>query len=67
MGVERGECVVNADHTVWVVITRDDQRRIVDLEVLDQPPPWDLTALGQVAFVGNVNGGDSVPFTRGPQ
>jgi hypothetical protein len=55
------------DGTVWVVITRDDQRRITDVEILDQPPLWDLAALGQVAFVGNVNGGDSVPFTRGPQ
>jgi hypothetical protein len=56
---------VNRDQTVWVVITRDDRRRITDLEMLDSPPTWDLAAHGQVAFVGNVNGGDSVPFASG--
>jgi hypothetical protein len=65
--VEWGECVVNRDHTVWVVITRDADRRITDLEVLDIPRLWDLAAFGQVCFVGNVNGGDSVPFTSGAQ
>jgi hypothetical protein len=59
--------MVTRNRTVWVIITRDENRRITDVEVLDQPPLWDLAALGQVAFVGNVNGGDSVPFasTRG--
>jgi hypothetical protein len=59
--------MVGRDRTVLVVITRDSDRRIVDLEILDRPPQWDLAALGQVAFVGNVNGGDSVPFTSGAQ
>ncbi|WP_187365608.1 hypothetical protein [Trebonia kvetii] len=33
------------------------------MEVLDQPPQWDLSELGQVCYTGNVNGGDSVPWS----
>ena len=56
--------MVNRDGTVWVVITRDEDDRITDVEILDSPPLWDLAALGQIAFVGNVNGGDSVRWAN---
>jgi hypothetical protein len=56
---------------VYVVITFDDAGQIEDLEILDQPPQWDLdvpTDKGpgnQVCYVGNVNGGDSVRWKTG--
>jgi hypothetical protein len=53
---------MNAGGTVWVVITRDSDRRITDLEILDHPPVWFLGPLGQVCYMGNVNGGDSVEY-----
>lgn len=46
--------------TVWVVITRDRQNRIKDVEILDQAPLWNLAALGQVCYTGSVNGGDAI-------
>lgn len=48
---------------VWVVVTLT-HGQITDLEVLDQPPAWDLAELGQVCYSGNVNGGDSVRWSR---
>jgi hypothetical protein len=54
-----------ADGEVWVVITTDPATgAITDLEVLSQPPAWDLAALGQVCRTGYVNGGDSVAYTQ---
>jgi hypothetical protein len=57
--------MVSKKRTVWVIVTRDDEGRIKDLEVLDMPPMWDLAALGQIAFMANVNGGDSVRWASG--
>jgi hypothetical protein len=67
-----------ASGQVWVVITpRFDGAAlseawasgVADLEVLDQPPGWDLDREtdrgpgGQVCYTGRVNGGDSARWT----
>jgi hypothetical protein len=54
--------------TVYVVITPGPGGEIIDLEVLDGPPQWNLTRPtdngpgGQVCYVANVNGGDSIQW-----
>jgi len=54
----------NHDGQVWIVITQTGHGEIRDLEILDQPPAWDLSELGQVCYTGNVNGGDSVRWAQ---
>jgi hypothetical protein len=52
---------------VYVVVTLDPRTgSITDLEILDVPPAWNLAELGQVCYVGNVNGGDSVQWYQRP-
>jgi hypothetical protein len=49
----------NWNGEVYVVITWSDHGTIQDLEILDQPPTFELSPM-QLVRVGNVNGGDSV-------
>ncbi len=51
--------------TVYVVMTaqsEDDLDGPFDLEVLDEAPRWRRLS-GQVCYVANVNGGDSIEWT----
>jgi len=54
--------------TVWVVVTLSTPQyakgRVTDLEVLSDPPDWDLAAEGQVCYQASVNGGDSVRWSQ---
>ncbi len=53
---------------VYVIVTfHGVTSKVIDLEVLDREPGFDLFTgaegeLSQVCYVGNVNGGDSVPW-----
>lgn len=51
---------------VWVVVSLKDGN-VTDLEILDQPPAWDLAAYGQECYMGCINGGDSRRFHPDPR
>lgn len=48
----------DADGAVYVIVALDGSH----LEVISEPPKWDLAKNGEVCWVANINGGDSIPW-----
>ena len=49
----------NDEGRVFIVTPFDENRQMLEMEVLSSAPTWDLSEGNQVCRVANINGGDS--------